>query len=128
MEAERRAPKSEARRALYWRREILQLLSWLRGAGDGDLVDPPLLERVLGVDAATGRRSLDRHTDDGYLDRDGDWFARSARGLQQGTLEFATFSELHRPVRGDCSADCWGRVSDEEAAACADGRAGDDRR
>ena len=92
MEAERRAPKSEALRALYWRSEILQLLYWLRGEGLGDLVDPPLLERFLGVDAATGLRYLDRLTDDGYLDRDGDWFALSARGLQQGTLEFAATS------------------------------------
>jgi hypothetical protein len=123
MEAERRAPKSEALRALYWRSEILQLLYWLRGEGLGDLVDPPLLERFLGVDAATGLRYLDRLTDDGYLDRDGDWFALSAHGLQQGTLEFAaTFGELNRPVGGDCSADCWCHVSGEEAAACAAGR------
>jgi hypothetical protein len=112
MEAERRAPKSEALQALYWRSELLQLLSWLRGEGLGDRVEPPPLERFLGVDAATGRRYLDRLPDDGHLDRDGDWFALSARGLQQGTLEFAaTFSELNRPVRGDCSADCWYRVS-----------------
>ena len=40
MEAERRAPKSEALGALDWRSETLQLLSGLRGEGLGDLVDP----------------------------------------------------------------------------------------
>jgi hypothetical protein len=84
MEAERRAPKSEALRALYWRSEILQLLSWLRGEGLGDLVDPPLLDRLPGVDAAAGRGYLDRLTDDGDLDRDGDWLALSARGPLAG--------------------------------------------
>ena len=129
MEAERRAPKSEALQLLYWRSEILQLLYWLRGEGLGDLVDPPLLERFLGVDAATGLRHLEPLTDDGYLDRDGDWFWLSARGVQQGTLQFAaSFSKLNHPVHGDCSDDCWCHVSGEEAAACAAGREGDDRR
>ena len=41
MEAERRAPESEALGALHWRSGILQLLYWLRGEGPGDLVDPP---------------------------------------------------------------------------------------
>jgi hypothetical protein len=123
------APKSEPLRALYWRSEILQLLYWLRGEGLGDLVDAPLLERFLGVDAGIGLGHLDRLADEGYLDRDGQWFALSARGLEEGALEFATaFTELNRPAHGECSADCWCHVSAEEATACAAERQEDDRR
>lgn len=46
-------PKSEALRALYWRSEILQVMYWLRGEGLGEVVDAPLLERFLGVDATS---------------------------------------------------------------------------
>jgi hypothetical protein len=120
-------PKSAALRALYWRSEILQLLYWLRGEGLGDLVDAALLERFLGVDAGTAIGHLDRLADEGYLDRDGEWFALSAMGLQEGALELATaFAELNRPADGDCSADCWCHVSAEEAAACAAERGGND--
>jgi hypothetical protein len=122
-------PKSETLRALYWRSEILQLMYWLRGERLGDLVDAPLLERFLGVDAAVGLAYLDRLADEGYLVRDGQWFALSASGLEEGALEFAAaFAELNRPAHGECSADCWCHVSVEEATACAAERHGDDRR
>jgi hypothetical protein len=122
-------PKSEALRALYWRSEILQLMYWLRGERLGDLVDVPLLERFLGVDAATGLAYLDRLADEGYLVRDGQWFALSAKGLEEGALEFAAaFADLNRPAHGECSADCWCHLSVEEAAACAAERQGEQRR
>ncbi len=60
-------PKSEALRALYWRSEILQVMYWLRGEGLGEVVDAPLLERFLGVEAEVGVGYLDRLVLDGFL-------------------------------------------------------------
>jgi hypothetical protein len=116
-------PKTEALRALYWRSEILQVMYWLRGEGFGDLLDPPLLERFLGVDAAVGVSYLDRLVEEGYVVRDGEWYALSDRGLEEGAMEFAaSFEELTRPTHGECSDDCWCHASPDEAAACADQR------
>jgi len=121
------APKSDALRALYWRSEILQVMYWLRGEGFGDLVDPPMLQRFLGVDAAVGLTYLDRLVDEGYLEGDGDWYTLSDRGLEEGGLEFAAaFDELMRPTHGECSDDCWCHMSPDEAEACAAQRAGHD--
>ncbi|MGH9182696.1 MAG: hypothetical protein ACRDZ9_02585 [Acidimicrobiales bacterium] len=121
-----RAPKSEALRTLYWRSEILQVMYWLRGEGLGDLVDAQVVERFLGVDAAVGLTYLDRLVRDGYLDRDGEWFTLSERGLKEGAMEFATsFGDLTRPAHGECSDDCWCHSSAEEAEACAQERAAD---
>ncbi len=61
-------PKSEALRALFWRDEILSSFYWLRGEGFGEQhVDPPLLERFLGVDAAVAVPYLRRLVDEGLL-------------------------------------------------------------
>ena len=118
-------PKSEALRALYWRSEILQVMYWLRGEGLSDVVDAPLLERFLGVDASVGVGYLDRLTEDGYLDRSGTGYVLSPAGLQEGRTEFALgFADLTRPAHGECSADCWCHSSAEEAAACAAERTG----
>ncbi len=112
-------PKSDALRGLYWRSEILQVMYWLRGEGFGDLIDPPLLERFLGVDARIGISYLDRLVDEDYLVRDGEWYAFSERGLEEGSLEFASsFNDLTRPTHGECSEDCWCHASAEEADAC----------
>ena len=125
MSEELHPPKSDALRALYWRSEILQVMYWLRGEGFGDVVDPGLLERFLGVDAAIGMTYLDKLVAEGYLDRDGGWYVLSESGLDQGAAEFATaFSDLTRPAHGECSDDCWCHASAEEAAACAVERAG----
>lgn len=113
-------PKSAALRALYWRSEILQVMYWLRGEGLGDVVDAPLIERFLGVDAHIGMAYLDRLVAEGYLDRQVGGFALSERGLAEGRTEFAlSFADLTRPAHGECSADCWCHVSPEEAEACA---------
>ncbi len=118
-------PKSPALRAMYWRSEILQVMYWLRGEGFGDIVDAPLLERFLGVNAAIGLTYLDRLVDEGYLERDGAWFVLSPSGLEEGAAEFATaFSDLTRPAHGECSEDCWCHASADEAAACAAERTG----
>lgn len=112
-------PKSEALRAMYWRSEILQVMYWLRGEGFGDLVDPPLIERFLGVDAAVGISYLDRLVEEEYLHRDGTWYTLSDRGLEEGGIEFAlSFDELMRPTHGECSDDCWCHMSADEADAC----------
>ena len=125
MSDELHPPKSGALRALYWRSEILQVMYWLRGEGFGDFVDAPLLERFLGVNAEIGLTYLDRLVDEGYLQRDGEWFVLSDSGLEQGAVEFATsFSDLTRPAHGECSDDCWCHASVEEAEACAAERAG----
>jgi hypothetical protein len=119
------SPKSDALRALYWRSEILQVMFWLRGEGFGDLVDAPMIEQFLGVDAAVGVTYLDRLVDEGYLHRDGEWYSLSERGRQEGGTEFAaSFSDLTRPAHGECSDDCWCHNSAEEAQACAAERAG----
>ena len=113
-------PKSEALRDLYWRSEILQVMYWLKGEGLGEVVDAPLLERFLGVDAAVGVTYLDRLVLDGYLDTARGGYAMSAIGLAEGKTEFAlSFADLTRPSHGECSADCWCQNSLEEAAACA---------
>lgn len=119
-------PKSEALRARYWRAEILQLMWWLRGEGFGDLVDAPMLERFLDLDAASGLSQLHRLADEGLLERDGDWFALSGRGLQQGALEFAAAFDQSAPSGSACGAGCWCHLSADEAAACAAERAGPD--
>ncbi len=113
------APKSDALAALYWRSEILQVMYWLRGEGFGDVVDAGLIERFLGVDAAVGVTYLDRLVEEGYVVRDGEWFALSEYGLERGALEFAdAFSDLTKPTHGECSDDCWCHTSPDEAEAC----------
>jgi len=113
------SPKSEALKALYWRSEILRLMYWLRGEGYGDLVDAPMLQRYLGVRANLGLTYVDRLVEDGYLVRDGDWYALSDLGLVEGEEEYLTaFSELLRPAHGACSPECWCQMSVEEAEAC----------
>lgn len=112
-------PKSAALRAMYWRSEILQVMYWLRGEGFGDLVDAPLLERFLGVDAPVGITYLNRLVEEGYVEGDSGWYRLSPRGLEEGAQEFAlSFSELTRPTHGECSDDCWCHASAEEASAC----------
>lgn len=119
------SPKSDGLRALYWRSEILQVMFWLRGEGFGDLVDAPMIEQFLGVDAAVGVTYLDRLVDEGYLHRDGEWYSLSEQGRQEGATEFAaSFSDLTRPTHGECSDDCWCHNSSEEASACAAERSG----
>ena len=119
------SPKSDALRAMYWRSEILQVMFWLRGEGFGDLVDPPLIEQFLGVDANIGVGYLDRLVEEGYLVRDGDFYSLSDAGRQEGAMEFATsFAALTRPTHGECAPDCWCHNSTEEAEACAHQRAG----
>lgn len=121
-------PKSKALQMLYWRSEILQVMYWLKGEGLGEVVDGPLLERFLGVDAAIGVSFLDRLVDEGYLLRQpqprGAGYVMSERGLEEGKTEFAmSFADLTRPAHGECSADCWCHNSVEEALACAAERA-----
>ena len=117
-------PKSGALQALYWRSEILQVMYWLRGEGFGDLVNPPMIERFLGVEAQVGITYLDQAVEVGYVTRDGDWFALSAQGVEEGAMEFeAAFDELMRPTHGECSDDCWCHMSADEAEACAGQRA-----
>jgi len=109
---------------MFWRSEILQVMYWLRGEGLGEVVDAPLLERFLGVEADVGVGYLDRLVLDGYLEVAPGGYVMSASGLQEGRTEFAlSFADLTRPTHGECSADCWCKNSVEEAIACAAERA-----
>lgn len=113
-------PKSEMLRTLYWRSEILQVMYWLRGEGLGEILNAPLLERFLGVEAKLGLGYLDQLVEDGYLERLPDGYVLSPIGLEEGKTEFAlSFSDMTRPAHGECSADCWCHASVEEALACA---------
>ena len=113
------APKSSALQMLYWRSEILQVMYWLRGEGFGDIVDAPMVERFLGVEARNGVGYLDRLVEEGYLTVDGSFYALSEFGLKQGAREFAdSFSDLTKPAHGECSDDCWCHASVDEADAC----------
>lgn len=124
IEDELHPPKSGALRSMYWRSEILQVMYWLRGEGFGDLVDAELIERFLGVDASLGISYLDRLVEEGYVNRDGNWFTLSDMGREEGAVEFGlSFSELTRPTHGECSADCWCHASPDEADACLASRA-----
>lgn len=119
MSTEAPAPRSEALAALYWRSEILQVMYWLKGEGFGDVVDPGLIERFLGVDAAIGMTYLDRLVDESYLERDGDWYVLSEFGLEHGAREFSdAFAEFTKPTHGECSDDCWCHASADETEAC----------
>jgi hypothetical protein len=114
------APKSEALNALYWRSEILRLMYWLRGEGYGDIVDVPMLKRYLGVDGRAGLMHLQGLVEDGYVVRDGEWYALSEKGLVEGEEEYLTaFSDLLKPAHGACSDECWCQMSAEEEATCA---------
>ena len=112
-------PKSEVLRTVYWRSEILRVLYWLRGEGLGDVVDVPMVSRYLDIDPHECRENLEGLVADGYLVRDGGWYAFSLRGLVEGEAEFATaFADLARPARGACSDECWCQISSAEEEVC----------
>ncbi len=112
-------PKSDILRTVYWRSEILRVMYWLRGEGLGDLVDVALIGRFLDIDAPECAAHLDGLVADGYVVRDGAWYALSARGLTEGEAEFATaFADLARPSSGPCSDECWCQISSAEEEAC----------
>jgi hypothetical protein len=117
-------PKSESLRVLYWRDEILQLLFWIKGEGLGDEVDPVLLERFLGVDAAVAKRYLDRLVEEQLLSSSSRTeYVLTPLGHELGARVFADeFADLTRPAHGECGDDCWCHASPEEAEACAQER------
>lgn len=117
-------PKSEELRALYWRDEILQVMFWLKGEGFGERLDPGLLQRFLGVDAAIGIQYLNRMVEEGFLRRTaGERYELTERGHAEGARIFQEeFSELTKPTHGECGPDCWCHTSLEEAEVCAQER------
>jgi len=101
------APECGALKSMYWRSEILQVMYWMRGEGFGEDVDARMVERFLGVDAATGIQYLDALVEEGYLERLGDRYMLSELGSHEGGLEFASsFEELMRPNHGECGPEC----------------------
>ncbi len=119
-------PKSSALRAMFWRDEILQVMFWLQGEGFGDQLDPLLLERFLGVEAAIGTQYLDQLTEEKLLVRNADGrYALTPDGRQLGARVFADeFADLTKPGHGECGADCWCHASPDEAEACVQARFG----
>ncbi len=119
-------PKSAALRALFWRDEILQLIYWLRGEGFGEHLDPPLVERFLGVDIAVAVPYLDRLVDEELLLRGTDGrYVLSEQGLRYGAHVFAEeFADLARPAHGECGPECWCHASSDEALVCVQARRG----
>ena len=115
------APKSEALKAMFWRDEILQVMFWIKGEGFGDEVDPPLLERFLGVEADVGILYLDKLVNEGLLYQTATGsYGLTDEGRSHGGRVFAEeFSELTRPAHGECGPDCWCHADSEEAEACA---------
>lgn len=119
-------PKSEALRALFWRDEILQLIYWLRGEGFGEHLDPPLVERFLGVEAAVAVPYLNQLVDEGLLFRGSDSrYVLTDEGVRYGGHVFAEeFADINRPAHGECGPECWCHASSEEALACVQERHG----
>ena len=101
-------PKSEALRALYWRDEILEMMFWIKGEGLGDRIDPSILERFLGVDAAVGVQYLNRLVDEGLLSRTAEGlFELTEEGDRTGARLFVdSFAELTRPAHYECAPGC----------------------
>ncbi|MPZ66931.1 MAG: hypothetical protein GEU83_15940 [Pseudonocardiaceae bacterium] len=97
------ATRSDSLRAMYWRKEILQLLFWMRGEGFGDHLDASLLERALGVEARHGVRHLDELVDEGLLSCAGDRLYRlTAAGHRYGMRVIADeFVQLGSPEPGE---------------------------
>ncbi len=101
------APGCGALKSMFWRSEILQVMFWLRGEGFGDDVDASVIERFLGVDAATGIQYLDQLVEEGLLERVGDRYALSELGSREGGLEFAmSFEDITHQAHGECGPDC----------------------
>ena len=107
------------------RDEVLQAMYWMRSEGLDDSPSAAQLGRFLAVPAETLRPYLERFSVDGYLERAGDGYALTERGVETGKRTFADeFADLTRPTHGECDDDCWCHDSPEEAARCLEERVG----
>jgi hypothetical protein len=107
------------------RDEVLQALYWMRSEGLGDAPAAAELARFLAVPAATLAAHLDRFVEDGFLERRGQGYALTTRGMEAGKRSFADeFADLTRPGHGECDEDCWCHESPDEAARCLEERVG----
>jgi hypothetical protein len=105
--------------ALYWRAEILQALYWMRGEGIAESVEAVRLADFLVVD----RGVLDIHmrelVSDGFLSSDGDSYALTALGVDEGGRSFQDeFGDLTRPAHYECGPGCWCQDPDHIGEPC----------
>ena len=111
--------------ALRIRDEVLQAMYWMRSEGIDDVPTAAVLARFLGVPADTLGTYLDRFVEDGYLERAGDGYRMSERGIEAGKRTFAEeFADMTKPGHGECDDDCWCHDSPEAAAECLEERRG----
>jgi hypothetical protein len=111
---------SQARRARYWRSEILEIIFWRRGQGHDDGVDGAILERYLGVEADIGIVYLERLVADGFLAQRDERFDLSDDGARRSAGVFlSSLAKLTKSPHGACRAGCWCQTTPDEADAWA---------
>jgi DNA-binding IclR family transcriptional regulator len=110
--------------ALRVRDEVLQAMYWMSAEGLADRSSAAELAGFLAVPAQILGPFMVRFEEEGYLDRDGDRFQLTEKGIELGKRSFADeFADLTRPTHGECDEDCWCHSSPEEAARCLEERA-----
>jgi hypothetical protein len=105
--------------ALRIRDEVLQAMYWMRSEGLAERPAASELAGFLSVPAQTLGPFLVRFAEDGFLERKGERFSLTEKGVEMGKRSFADeFADLTRPTHGECDEDCWCHSSPEEAARC----------
>ena len=107
------------------RDEVLQAMYWMRSEMISETPTAEELSRFLAVAPRTLGAYLDRFVADELLERRGDSYVLSPKGLELGKRTFADeMADLTRPTHGECDADCWCHDSPDAAAECLHERAG----
>jgi DNA-binding IclR family transcriptional regulator len=110
--------------ALRVRDEVLQAMYWMRAEGLANRSSAGELAGFLAVPAQLLGPFMARFEEEGYLERHGDRFQLTEKGVELGKRSFADeFADLTRPTHGECDEDCWCHSSPEEAARCLEERA-----
>jgi coproporphyrinogen III oxidase-like Fe-S oxidoreductase len=110
--------------ALRVRDEVLQAMYWMSAEGLADRSSAAELARFLAAPAQILGPFMARFEEEGYLEREGDRFRLTEKGIELGKRSFADeFADLTRPTHGECDEDCWCHSSPEEAARCLEERA-----
>jgi hypothetical protein len=110
--------------ALRVRDEVLQAMYWMSAEGLAERSSAPELAGFLAVPAQILGPFMARFQEEGYLQRHGDRFQLTEKGIELGKRSFADeFADLTRPTHGECDEDCWCHSSPEEAARCLEERA-----
>lgn len=93
---------------LFWRDEVLQIMTWFRGEGFGEEVTADEIGRFLTDDAPELEPYLLNMVEDGYLATPAPGrYMLTVFGRREGTRRFQdAFADLTKPAHGECSADC----------------------